>query len=165
MMYPLLKGKYIPRQVKTTIYRTVSKPILIYGAECWSLKTKTSSRLHAAEMKVLQTIWGVTRSDRLRNGRIRAELSEKPILREIEESRLRWYGHAKRMDDEKLSKRYFEWKPQGKKPAGRPRKKWIDGVGEALEKRGTCLTDVEETMTYEDRDDWRNIVRFSSANR
>ena len=67
MMYPLLKEKCIPKQVKTTIYTTILKPILTYGAECWSLTTMTSSRLQAAEMKVLRIIWGVTRLDRLRN--------------------------------------------------------------------------------------------------
>ena len=45
MMYPLLKENCIPRQVKTSIYTTILKPILTYGAECWSLTKKTSSRL------------------------------------------------------------------------------------------------------------------------
>ena len=45
MMYPLLKEKHIPRGVKTTIYSTILKPILMYGSECWSLTAKTSSRL------------------------------------------------------------------------------------------------------------------------
>ena len=31
MMYPLLKEKYVPREVKTTIYKTILKPILMYG--------------------------------------------------------------------------------------------------------------------------------------
>ena len=165
MLYPLMKEKCIPTQVKTTIYNTILKPILTYGAECWSLTTKTSSRLQAAEMKVLRTIRGVTRRDRLKNERIRADLSVKPLLREIEENKLRWYGHVKRMDEERLAKRYLEWKPQGKRPVGRPRKRWIDGVGEALERRGTCLRDVEERRTYEDRDNWRDVVKCSPADR
>ena len=40
-------------------------------------------------MKVLRTIRGVTRMDRLRNERIRSDLSVKPVLKEIEESKLR----------------------------------------------------------------------------
>ena len=124
MMYPLLKEKQIPRDVKTTIYSTILKPILIYGGECWSLTAKTSSRLQAAEMKILRTIRGVTRMDRLRNDQIRSDLSVKPLLKEIEERKLRWYGHVKRMDEERLPKRYLEWKPQGKRPVGRPRKRF-----------------------------------------
>ena len=108
MMYPLFKEKCILTQVKTSIYITILKPILTYGTECWSLTMKTSSRLQAAEMKVLRTIRGVTRMDRLRNEQIRSDLSVKPLLIEIEESRLRWYGHIKRMDDGRMAKRYLE---------------------------------------------------------
>ena len=165
MMYPLLKEKCISKQVKTTIYTTVLKPILTYGAECWSLTTRTSSRLQAAEMKVLRTIRGVTRLDRLRNEQIRSDLSVKPLLSEIEESKLRWYGHVKRMDDRRLARRYLEWKPQGKRPVGRPRKRWLDGVGEALERRGLRIGDVEEKRIYEDREIWRNVVKYSPADR
>ena len=66
MVELLLKEKCIPRQIKTSIYTTILKPILTFGAECWSLSMKTSSRLQAGEMKVLRTIRGVTRMDRLR---------------------------------------------------------------------------------------------------
>ena len=47
----------------------------------------------------------------------------------------------------------------------RPRKRWIDGVGEALERRGICLTNVEERRAYEDRYDWRDVVKYSPADR
>lgn len=71
MMYPLLKGRTIPRSVKITIYKTILKPILLYGSECLVPTTRTKSKLQAAEMKVLRTIRGVTRMDRLRNEQIR----------------------------------------------------------------------------------------------
>ena len=105
MMHPLLKEKHIPREVKTTIYSTILKPVLICGAECWYLTAKTSSSLQADELKVLRTIRGVTRIDRLRNNRIRSDLSVKPLLKEIEEKKLRWYGHVKRMDEDRLYRR------------------------------------------------------------
>ena len=89
----------------------------------------------------------------------------KPLLKEIDENKLRWFGHVKRMDEERLINRYLEWKPQDKTPVERPRKRRIDGVGEALERRGTCLVEVEKRRTYEDRDDWRDVVKSSPADR
>ena len=68
-----------------------------------------------------------------------------------------------RMDEERLAKINLEWKLQGKRLVGRPKKRWIDGVGEALERRGTCLAKVEKRRTYEDRDDWRDVVKSSPA--
>ena len=41
--------------------------------------------------------------DRLRNERIRCDFSVKPILKEIEDSKLSWFGHVKQMDEEKLA--------------------------------------------------------------
>ena len=103
--------------------------------------------------------------DRLRNEQIRSDLSVKPLLREIEESRLRWYGHIKRMDDVRMAKRYLEWKQQGRRPVGRPRKRWLDGVGEALERREVLLADVEEERMHQDRDAWRDVVKCLPTDR
>ena len=69
------------------------------------------------------------------------------------------------MDDARLPRRYLEWKPQGKRPVGRPRKRWLDGVGEALERRGLRIGDEEEGRTYEDREIWRNVIKYSPADR
>ena len=62
--------------------------------------------------------------NRLRTEQIRSDLSLKPLMAEIEESKLRWYGHVvKRMDDGWLARRYLEWKQQGERSVGRPRKR------------------------------------------
>ena len=89
LMYPLFRDINIPRECKVTIYHTILKPILLYGSEAWSLTRRTESKLQAAEMRVLRTIKGVTRKDRIRNTTIRAEFHVPPLLEEIERNRLR----------------------------------------------------------------------------
>ena len=74
MLYPLLKDKNVPRKCKVIIYKTILKPILTYAAECWTLTTKTKSKVQGAEIIVLRIIRGVTRRDKMRNDRIRGEL-------------------------------------------------------------------------------------------
>ena len=69
------------------------------------------------------------------------------------------------MDDGRLTRRHLEWKSQGKRPVGRPRKRWLDGIGEALERRGLTIGDVEERRIYEDREIWRDVVKYSPADR
>ena len=69
------------------------------------------------------------------------------------------------MNDGRMAKRYLDWKPRGKRPVGRPRKRWLDGVGEALDRRGIRLADVEERRTYEDRDAWRDVIKCSPTDR
>ena len=165
MMYPLLKDKHVPRDCKIIIYRTILKPLLLYGSEVWSLTSKTESRLQAAEMRVLRLIKGVTRRDRIRNTQIRKDLNIVPLLEDIERSKLRWYGHVMRMNDESKPKKYLEWRPPGKRPVGRPRKRWIEGVESALEKRGISLREVQYFRRYDDRDEWRAFLRDSPADR
>ena len=46
MLYPLLKDKNISRECKVIVYKSILKPILLYGSENWSLTTKTESKLH-----------------------------------------------------------------------------------------------------------------------
>ena len=69
------------------------------------------------------------------------------------------YGHTKWMHDGRMAKRYLEWKPQGRRPMGRARKRGFDGVGEELERRGILLEDVEEEKMYENREPWRDLVK------
>ena len=45
MMYPPLKDKHAPRECKITIYRTILKPLLLYGSKVWSLTLRTESKL------------------------------------------------------------------------------------------------------------------------
>ena len=165
LMYPLMKDKNIPRECKITIYQSILKPILLYGSEVWSLTTKTESKLQAAEMRALRLIMGVTRKDKFRNTIIRSELEVTSLLEEVERHRLRWYGHVMRMEEDKKPKKYLVWKPEGRRPVGIPRKRWIEGIEKALGKRGTSLNEVEQERRYEDRENWRNFLKCSPADR
>jgi len=113
------------------------------------------SRIQAAEMRVLRLIKRVTRRDRLRNENIRAELNVKDILQYIEETQLRWYGHVRRMSDSRTPQRWLQWKPSTTRPRGRPRKRWMDNIKEAVERRGTTLREVEREELFMDRQQWR----------
>ena len=112
MMYPLLKEKTIPREVKVAIHNTLLRPTLLYGSECWALASKTRSNLQAAEMTALRVIKVVNRMDKFGNERIRADLEVKRLLDFVEEGRLRWYGHVMRMRDGRIPRIYLPWKPQ-----------------------------------------------------
>ena len=53
--------------------------------------------------------------------------------------------HVERMNEEKKPKKFLEYRPLGKRPLGRPRKRWIEGVDKALEERGTSIKEVQES--------------------
>lgn len=165
LLYPLLKEKAIPRQCKTTMYTMILRPILTYSCETWTLTTTAETKIQAAEMKVLRLIRGVTKRDKMRNTRIREDLKVPPLLEFIEKRRLQWFGHVKRMPQARYPNKYLAWRPEGKRPVGRPRKRWLDCVDKSLRKRGTSLLQVEEERKFEDREGWRRFIHCRPTDR
>jgi hypothetical protein len=57
-----------------------------------------------------------SRKEKVRNGTIREVMEVgKNILEVIEEKRLRWFGHVKRMPGNRLPRKILEWEPEGKR--------------------------------------------------
>ena len=70
-------------------------------------------------------------------------------------SRLRWAGHVIRQDDDDLSWRVLLSEPGGKRPRGRPRLRWEDGVKEDTAKLG-CRNWTVVTLN---REGWRKLLK------
>ena len=71
--------KRVPQKLKGKFYRTVIKPAMLYGAECWPTKRRHVQHISVAEMRMLRWICGHTRRDRVRNDDIRDRLGVVPI--------------------------------------------------------------------------------------
>ncbi|CAG9134626.1 unnamed protein product [Plutella xylostella] len=57
----------MPIKIKGKIYKSVIRPVMLYGAECWATKVMSDERrMHVAEMRMLRWMCGVTRKDRIR---------------------------------------------------------------------------------------------------
>jgi hypothetical protein len=46
----------------------------------------------------------------------------------IESRRMRWAGHVTRMGESRKAYRILVGKPTGKRPQGRPRRRWVDNI-------------------------------------
>jgi hypothetical protein len=49
-------------------------------------------------------------------------------IRHIKSRRMRWAGHLARMGEQRNLFKVLMGKPEGKRPLGRPRSKWEDGI-------------------------------------
>jgi hypothetical protein len=54
--------------------------------------------------------------------------SSPSIIRIIKPRRMRWAGHVARMGEKRNVYRLLVGKPDGKRPLGRPRCRWIDDI-------------------------------------
>jgi hypothetical protein len=50
------------------------------------------------------------------------------IIRQVKSRRMRWAGHVARMGEERKVYKVLVGKPQEKRPLGRPRRRWEDGI-------------------------------------
>ena len=55
------------------------------------------------------------------------------ILRVIKSRRLRWAWHVARMEERRSAFKILTGKPTGKRPLGRPRRRWEDNIRIDLE--------------------------------
>ena len=55
----------------------------------------------------------------------------------IKSRRLRWVGHVARMEEGRSAFNILTGKPTGKRPLGRPRRKWEDNIRMDLKEMGT----------------------------
>ena len=90
--------KKVPVKLKNKLYKTVIRPTLVYGSECWALHRAEQQRMHTAEMKMLKWIQGNTRKDRITNEKFHDDAMVKPITTYVTQKRLLWYGHVMRRD-------------------------------------------------------------------
>ena len=54
----------------------------------------------------------------------------------IKTIRMRWAGHVAHMGEERGVYRVLVGKPEGKRPLGRPRRKWVDHIRMDLQEVG-----------------------------
>jgi hypothetical protein len=50
------------------------------------------------------------------------------IIRVIKARRVRWAGHVARMGEVRDAYNILVWRPEGRRPLGRPRRRWEDNV-------------------------------------
>ena len=78
------------------------------------------------------------------------------IVRVIKSRRMRWVGHVACMEEGRGVHKVLVGRPEGKRPLGRPRRRWEDNIKMDLEEVGRVYGDWMEFA--EDRDGWRVLV-------
>jgi hypothetical protein len=62
--------------------------------------------------------------------------SHQSIIRIIKSRRMRWVGYVARMGEKRNTYRLLVGKPEGKRPLGRPRRRWVDNIRMGLGRAG-----------------------------
>ena len=108
--------------------KTIIRPAMTYGSECWAVKKKDESKLNSAEMRMLRWARGKTRLDHIRNEDIRKEAHVKPVETFLENKRLKWFGHCLRREPNHICAKSLRLEVSGRRSRGRPRERWRDNI-------------------------------------
>jgi len=77
-------------------------------------------------------------------------------VRVVKSRRMRWARHVTRMGEGRRVHRVLVGKPEGKRPLGRPRRRWEDNIKMDFQEVGGGCGDWMELN--QDRDRWRTLV-------
>jgi hypothetical protein len=84
-------------------------------------------------MDTLRRSARISKLDRKTNEYIREKMDAlDAVLDEINRKQLVRYGHVERMDPTRVPKIMINWKPEGRKKRGRPRRTWKCGIHTAM---------------------------------
>ena len=161
-MQNLLSSRLQSKNLKFKIYRNIIFPVVLYGCETWSLTLREERKLRVFENMVLRRIFVPRRDEltgewrRLHNEELNDLYSSPNIVRVIKSRRMRWAGHVARMGEERVVYRVLVGKPEGKRPLGRPRRRWVDNIWMDLQEVGCGCMDW--IGLAQDRDRWRTLV-------
>ena len=155
----IVNKKEVSEKTKMQIYRTVFLPTLLYGSESWARTTKTDQRITATEMKYLRRVANKTKWDRERNAKIRKDLKVKPVVDMIKEKQLKWYGHVKRMNPQRIVKRSVEAREWGTRTRGRPRMTWLGNIEQYGREKGKTLSELDRMA--KERKKWKDFTEVT----
>jgi hypothetical protein len=96
-------------------------PVVLYGCKTWSPTLREEHRLKAFENRVFRRVFGPKRKEVTGEWR-KLNNEELHDLYSPKSRRMRWRGYVVRMGEKRGVHRVG--KPEGKRPSGRPRRRW-----------------------------------------
>src|SRR5215469_10153952 len=113
----LIKSKFLKRNTKMKIYKTIIRPVVTDSSETWNVTAKDENNLRIFERQILRKIFGPVNIDniwRIRNNmEIDKLIDGADIVRFIKAQRIKFLGHVQRMDQARPTRKLLDWKPMG----------------------------------------------------
>ena len=108
----ILTGKGFSLKLKGKVHATFVRSCMMHGSETWPMKVEHELKMNHTEMSTIRWMCGVKLNERKKSEELR-DLGLEPVSLMIKKSRLRWFGHVERNDDNDWVKRCITWEVEG----------------------------------------------------
>jgi len=95
-----------------------------------------TKKLEAAHQRWQRKVLKISWKDMISNKVVRERTGQDTLESIIREHRLRWFGHAYRMDSNRRARQVLDWIPPDFKKKGRPRVSWTSTIKKDLDLLG-----------------------------
>ena len=154
-LIPLLTGKSFPLLTKGKVFQACVRSVLLYGSETWPIKEEDLKRLESNDNRMTRWMCGVSLSQHIPSSELRSRLNLRSIRDCIQQRRLEWFGHIKRMGDEAWPSRCRNVIVEGVMGKGRPKITWNEVIRRDLRERR-----LDANLVH-DRGAWKSNIRKS----
>ena len=123
-----------------------------------------AKQLTTFDNRALRRILGIRWQDHITNEEVRRRTLQPPLQRLLAQRRVRWIGHVLRMDEDRPTRRIFEFDPLTagwRRLRGRPRTRWADVIEGDLRDLGITLARARDAAR--NRSSWRHLVSFAAS--
>jgi len=121
----------------------------------WPVRKENVVALQRAEMRMVKWMCRtrIKLKDRFPSKELRERLGIDDIALVLQQTRLRWYGHVLRKEDDDWVKKCMEYETEGPRHRGRPKRTWREVVQKDCQTR---KLNKEDDM---DRSKWRKLIK------
>ena len=147
------KSRAIITCTKLRLLRSLVWLVGTYGAESWSFGKWEQQKLQSFETICYRWVMRIPWTARRWNEDILEEVGGRKLWSSVTSSKLRYFGHIMRNEDDNLEKCIITGMVEGTRGRGRPRRAWCDDI-----KDWTHLSTDELLQSTKDRAGWRSLV-------
>ena len=143
---------------KLKIFNLLVRPIFHHNAKLWTMTKTKDNQIDAFHRRMLRKMLNIKYPNTISNVELYSKTKEKPWHYIIAEQRLKWLGHALRLNENTPAAQAFvEAERPVKKPKGGQKTTWLKCVQNQLQKNHQLKWEDAKKLA-KDRKDWRGLV-------
>jgi hypothetical protein len=151
------RSKQFGRKTKIKLYKTLVRPVLLYGSETWKINQSDEKKLDSFQYQCLKRIMQIWWPNIISIDELNERTQIHKISHEVKRKRWNWIGHVLRKEIDHHCMTALTWQPDGKRKVGRPKTTWRRTVDKER-KKAKWKTWNEARGYAKDRDKWKMSV-------